>query len=127
MVVWYIVFGVIGGIIGGMGMGGGTLLIPLLVIFGGVEQGLAQGMNLLSFVPMSGVSLAVHAKQGLIKANDVLFLIIPALITSVAGAILANAVKGEILGKFFGVFLLCLGVYFLFITLKNNEKTEKQG
>ena len=34
----YIVFGIIGGIFGGMGMGGGTLLIPLLSIFLGLEE-----------------------------------------------------------------------------------------
>ena len=49
----FLVCGVCGGVLGGMGMGGGTLLIPLLTIFCGVEQGIAQGVNLLSFLPMS--------------------------------------------------------------------------
>ena len=31
-IVLLIVFGLIGGLLGGMGMGGGTLLIPLLTI-----------------------------------------------------------------------------------------------
>ena len=30
---WYAVAGVLGGVLGGMGMGGGTVLIPLLSIF----------------------------------------------------------------------------------------------
>ena len=32
MKVLFIVFGIIGGLLGGMGMGGGTLLIPLLTL-----------------------------------------------------------------------------------------------
>ena len=36
--VWYAVAGILGGILGGMGMGGGTVLIPLLTLFYGVGQ-----------------------------------------------------------------------------------------
>ena len=54
----------LGGIIGGMGMGGGTLLIPLLTLAAGVEQHLAQAINLMSFVPMSIVALIIHKKNG---------------------------------------------------------------
>ncbi|MGB9679340.1 MAG: sulfite exporter TauE/SafE family protein, partial [Thermoanaerobacteraceae bacterium] len=41
--------GILSGIIGGMGLGGGTILIPALTIFAGIEQHLAQSINLLSF------------------------------------------------------------------------------
>ena len=127
MVIWYIVFGLLGGVVGGMGMGGGTLLIPLLVIFGGVAQGLSQGINLLSFIPMSGVSLFINYKQGLLRLQDVLFIIIPAVLTSVGGAILANLIKPEELQKFFGIFLLLLGVIFLQTSLKNTQNNQKKG
>ena len=59
--------GVIGGIIGGMGMGGGTLLIPLLCIFFAFTHTLVLGSNfhhltLLCFVSkiMSIVSLIIY-------------------------------------------------------------------
>ena len=44
-----ILLGFIGGIPAGMGMGGGTVTIPLLTLFGGVEQKIAQSANLFSF------------------------------------------------------------------------------
>ena len=53
----YLILGLIGGIPAGMGMGGGTLTIPLLTVFGGVEQKIAQCANLFSFLPMSGFAL----------------------------------------------------------------------
>lgn len=127
MVVWFVIFGLLGGIIGGMGMGGGTLLIPLLVIFGEVAQGLAQGINLLSFIPMSGVSLFINCKQRLVKGKDIIFIIIPAVLTSVAGAFLANQVDTKSLQKYFGIFLVILGVFFLQNTLKSNKKSENKG
>lgn len=41
--------GIISGVVSGMGMGGGTLLIPILTIFFHFNQQLAQGINLLAF------------------------------------------------------------------------------
>lgn len=41
------------GLLGGMGMGGGTILIPALTIFLGVEQHAAQAANLIAFLPMA--------------------------------------------------------------------------
>ena len=38
----YLLLGFLGGIPAGMGMGGGTVTIPLLVLVGGVEQKIAQ-------------------------------------------------------------------------------------
>ena len=45
MEVLFIVFGIIGGLLGGMGMGGGTLLIPLLTLGLDVPQQTAQLLN----------------------------------------------------------------------------------
>lgn len=47
-----LVSGFVSGLLGGMGMGGGTLLIPVLTIFFSVPQKIAQSTNLLAFLPM---------------------------------------------------------------------------
>ena len=70
----YFLCGILGGVLGGMGMGGGTVLIPLLTIFCGVEQGAAQGVNLLSFLPMS--LLAAHLPAVVLKKGFGVFLIV---------------------------------------------------
>lgn len=124
MVVWYIVFGIFGGVVAGMGMGGGTLLIPLLVIFASVPQSLAQGINLLSFIPSSAIGVFINTKQGLIEGRDLAFIICPAVLTAVGGSFLANVVDGKILTRFFGIFLVLLGVIFLQNTLKNSKENE---
>ena len=59
MVIWLIISGVLGGLLGGMGMGGGTLLIPLLTIFCGLNQHLAQAINLIAFIPMAVVAVMI--------------------------------------------------------------------
>ena len=62
----YLILGFVGGIPAGMGMGGGTLTIPLLTLLGGVEQKIAQSANLFSFLPMSIGALKTHEKNGLL-------------------------------------------------------------
>lgn len=110
---FYVFFfsGLAGGILGGMGMGGGTALIPLLTIFCGVEQGAAQGVNLLSFLPMSLIALSVHAKNGLLKKEGLLPLVLPALVFSALFALLAAYLPSAILKKGFGAFLTALSFF----------------
>ena len=56
---WYGIAGVLSGVLGGMGMGGGTLLIPLLSLFYSVGQHTSQAVNLISFIPMAIVALII--------------------------------------------------------------------
>lgn len=104
------VSGIAAGILGGMGMGGGTILIPLLTIFFNVGQKEAQAINLVAFIPMAMVSLAIHIKNKRVKKEGLLWIIVPAVLTSVGGGFAAQAVNGEVLKRIFGGFLLLLSV-----------------
>ena len=64
---WLFLAGLVSGIVGGMGMGGGTLLIPILTIFLSFKQKSAQAINLLVFIPMSLVALVIHIKNKFVK------------------------------------------------------------
>ncbi len=114
----YLILGLFGGIPAGMGMGGGTVTIPLLVLFTGVEQRLAQSANLFAFLPMSLVALKRHADNGLLKTKGLLWSILPALLLSAAGALLATSLPSALLRKAFGVFLTGLAL-FSFFSLKD--------
>lgn len=104
----FAVCGFLGGILGGMGMGGGTALIPLLTIFCGVQQNVAQGLNLLSFLPMSLFALTVHAKNGLLVKDKIWWIVLPALVFSVLGSLCAAFLPARALRSGFGVFLIVL-------------------
>ena len=116
--------GIAGGILGGMGMGGGTLLIPLLTAVCGVKQSMAQGVNLLSFLPMSAVALTVHARSGLLKKEGLAFLMVPALVFSALSSLAAAHLPEGVLAKGFGFFLIILSIY-QFITALHMKKTNK--
>ena len=71
-IVWLILAGAAGGIIAGMGMGGGTLTIPILTLALDVEQKTAQSVNLIAFVVMSAPVLAIHVKNRLVDFPSLL-------------------------------------------------------
>lgn len=103
--------GLAGGVLGGMGMGGGTVLIPILTMFCGVPQHLAQSVNLLSFLPMAALSLRVHACGGLLDARGTPWMIVPAAVLSFLGAAFVQNVSAGALRAGFGIFLCLLSLY----------------
>ena len=93
----YVLLGFIGGIPAGMGMGGGTVTIPLLVLVGGVGQKAAQCANLLSFLPMSVSALKMHAENKLLQTQGVVWIILPALMVSFFGVWLTAVLPADVL------------------------------
>lgn len=120
-----ILFGFLSGIIGGMGMGGGTLLVPLLS-FLDLEQKTIQSINLVSFVPMCCVALGFHAHNKLIKPANVLWIIIPAVLSAVGGAFCATIADNKILRLCFAVFLISIGLWQLVVAIKFEVRQRKQ-
>ncbi len=122
----YFLCGIAGGLLGGMGMGGGTLLIPLLTLFLGAEQGVAQGLNLLSFLPMSAVALGVHLREGRLEKKGLVLLILPALVFSGLSALFAASIPSPLLRKGFGLFLLLLSAFPFASSLRREKRNEKK-
>lgn len=128
---YFILAGILGGILAGMGMGGGTLTLPLLVLVMGVGQLTAQFANLIAFLPSGTIALGVHAKNGLVKTDNLLYLLIPALVTCAVASLFATKIEGDILKKLFGGFLCAVAVGSLaFKTfgsfLQNGRKKKNQ-
>lgn len=111
MIYLLILYGLIGGILGGMGMGGGTLLIPLLTLLGGLSQLESQGINLISFTIMAIISIIIHAKNKLIEFKVALPIILSGVVFSLLGSLLASSINTLTLKSLFGVFLVALGLF----------------
>ncbi|MDE7076244.1 MAG: sulfite exporter TauE/SafE family protein [Clostridia bacterium] len=118
----YLAVGLLAGILGGMGMGGGTILIPALTIFLGVNQHVAQATNVIAFLPMAALVLPAHKKNGLLRTDDVWEIVIPALITTVLAGFIMAALPTDVLKKLFGIFLVSLAVKQLFSLVTSFQK-----
>ncbi len=115
----YLLAGAIGGVFGGMGMGGGTLLIPLLTIFFSVEQKTAQAINLISFIPMALMALRIHLKNKLVDFKGILYIIVPAVAFGILGSLIAKKIGSGVLHRCFGAFLILLAAFQLYTFIKD--------
>jgi hypothetical protein len=104
------IIGILGGIVAGMGMGGGTLLIPLLTLFLGFNQKEAQTLTLVSFVCMAGIVIFIHIKNKLIDFKTAIWFVLLGLPASVATAFVVQGMGGNLLKILFGIFLISLSI-----------------
>ncbi|MGN8969472.1 TSUP family transporter [Intestinimonas sp. HCP28S3_D6] len=102
------------GVLSGFGVGGGTLLLLYLTAFAGVEQHLAQGINLVYFVPAAAAALPNHIKNGYVDRSAALPAILSGLATAGLCAWVASGLDTGLLRRCFGVFLLVVGLRELF-------------
>lgn len=118
-----IIIGFCSGIISGMGIGGGAILIPALILLQNIEQQTAQGINLLYFLPTAIVSLIVHIKNKNVLLRTALILGISGVLGAVGGSFLAVKLSGDLLRRLFGGFLLLIGIYEVYkgIRLRNHN------
>lgn len=98
------------GILSACGVGGGTLLLVYLTAFAGVEQSLAQGINLLYFLPAAALALPSHVKNGYVDKTCLLPAIGAGLAAAVLGAFLATGLEENLLRPLFGLFLVVIGL-----------------
>jgi uncharacterized protein len=102
--------GLIAGLISGMlGVGGGTISIPAMVLLLGVEQHTAQGVSLGAMLFTALVGAFIHYRQGNVKSSAVLLIAPSAVAFSLLGAWAAGQVTAEWLTRAFAIFLLLIG------------------
>lgn len=105
-----IIIGFLSGIISGMGIGGGAILIPALILISAIEQKLAQGINLVYFLPTAVFALIVHIKNKRVVINTALIIGICGVLGAVIGSVTAMNLNNELLRKMFGIFLGLIGI-----------------
>ena len=113
---WFIaaLAGAASGVLSGFGVGGGSLLLIYMTTFAGVPQTLAQGVNLLYFLPTAATALPAHLKNGYVEKGALLPAIAAGLVCSALTAWAATALDVEVLRKCFGGFLILIGLRELF-------------
>lgn len=89
------------GIISAMGIGGGTILIPFLVLIANIEQIQAQGINLIVFIPVASLALLVHKKEGNLETKYTKKIVPTGVVAAIIGSLLALKVDQDRLSTFF--------------------------
>ena len=108
------VAGTAAGVLSGFGVGGGTLLLLYMTSLAGVPQDLAQGINLLYFLPTAATALPAHFKNGFVDKKTAVPAILAGLAGTAAAAWAATALDVALLRRCFGGFLIVIGLRELF-------------
>jgi uncharacterized membrane protein YfcA len=109
--IWAILIGTAGGLLAGMlGVGGGILFVPGLVIFVGLTQHEAEATSLLAIIPVAIVGTYSQDRYGNVRRADALLLGGLSVAGAAAGVVLANALSGRLLRDLFAAFMLIVAV-----------------
>jgi hypothetical protein len=94
---------------GMMGVGGGTVMVPPMVLLAGMTQQLAQGTALLAMIPVGIAGAWTHYKLGNVKMDVAPGLAVGAVAGSYFGGAAANMLPEIALRYIFAVVLIWLG------------------
>lgn len=123
---------VVGGLAAGvtssvLGIGGGTVMVPLMALGFGYGQQVAQGTSLAVIVPTAVVGAASHARNGYTDWRLGLQLGVSALLGSWVGSQVAVALDPVLLARLFGVLQLVVGVLMLRGTRRDRAAPRSPG
>lgn len=117
--------GVAGGVIAGLlGVGGGVLFVPGLVIFLGLDQHAAEATSLLAIVPVAVVGAWRQSRYGNVRQDDGVRLGLLSVAGAAAGVALANALSGPVLRDSFAVLILFVAAQLVRRTLAGDRDEQ---
>ena len=103
---------------GMMGVGGGTVMIPPMVLLAGMDQHLAQGTSLLAMVPVGLSGALTHYRLSNVQADIVLGLAAGSIAGSYLGGTAANFLPEFYLRLLFASLLVWTGLRYAGVTKK---------
>ncbi|MDP2653622.1 MAG: sulfite exporter TauE/SafE family protein [Candidatus Omnitrophota bacterium] len=112
----YLLIGLLGGVFSGaFGIGGGTIMVPALVLLMGMGQHQAQGTTLaVLMVPVSILAVLQYYHAGHVKVAAAMTMALGFVFGALAGAYVIQNVSDANLKRAFGLFLVAVGAKMIF-------------
>ena len=110
------------GFLGGLGVGGGSLLVLWLTEVLAMDQRMAQGINLLFFLPAALLSAWLHSRNGQVDKKVAW----PAMAAGAAAAALCAWISAgldlSLLRKLFGGLMTATGIRELYLCYRQRKE-----
>ncbi len=120
-----ILIGLCGGIVAGLlGVGGGVLFVPGLVIFLGLGQHQAEATSLLAIVPVAAVGTFKQDGYGNVHRSDALLIGLLSVAGAAAGVALANALSGTALRVGFALLMVLVAIQLVRKAMRPTDDEE---
>jgi len=117
-IILYILVGIIAGTLSGLvGIGGGIIIVPLLVILFGLTEHQAQGTSLaILSIPVCIVAAWSYYKSGYVNLPIAAFVALGFVVGGLLGPKIALPLPDETLRKLFAIVLMAIAIYMFFLS-----------
>ncbi len=122
-----VIVGLAAGFLSGLiGIGGGVIIVPALVLFLGFSQKAAQGTSLgILLLPVGILAALQYYKQGYINVNYVLVVAVAFIAGGFLGSKIALSMDDAKVKKLFAIILMLIAIKMLFFD-RSGSKEQKQ-
>ena len=116
IVIILIIIGLLAGLLSGLvGVGGGILMIPLLIMFLGFTQHQAQGTALFAMLPPIGILAAMnYYKQGFVKWEYAVVIAFAFVAGGYLGSKISLSLSPQMVRRLFGLIMLIGAIKLIF-------------
>ena len=109
-----VAIGIATGLLAGLlGVGGGVLLVPAVVLFLGFDQHVAQGTSLVVIIPAAVTGTWTHLRAKRLDLRDAALLAAGGIAGAAIGSVFALSMDDALLRRLFAAFLLAIAVRIL--------------
>lgn len=125
-----VVLGVITGLLSGaLGIGGGIVVVPALVLLFGMTQKGAQGLSLAMIIPLSIIGAWQYWRYGHLQmtGSRPILLCAGAVAGALLGSMLADRLPAPILRRFFAVVMMIIAIRMLWSDSKPAAQTSRSS
>ena len=108
--------GLAAGVLGGLlGIGGGLVIVPALVLGLGLDQKTATGTSLFALLwPVGALGVREYWRRGELRIDLGAWIAVGLVLGILVGALMTRPMSAAQLKRGYGVFLLAVGLYYLF-------------
>jgi uncharacterized membrane protein YfcA len=92
------------------GVGGGTIIVPLLILWFGFEEHVATGTSLASIAVIAALGVAAHGAYGNVDVGKGLLVGLPAVAGVVIGTSLQQRLSGRAVSLLFAGLLVVVAI-----------------
>ena len=111
----FVVIGLFAGILSGLvGVGGGVVIVPALVMLYGFTQHTAQGTTLgVLILPVGFLAAYTYYQKGYVNVGAALLICLGFVLGGLIGAKIATSISSVALKRVFGVVMVAMGIRML--------------
>ena len=115
---WFVIIisGILAGFFSGMfGVGGGSVIVPMLTYFTNMNHFMAQGISLGALLaPVSLLAMLKYHQNGYYRTKEIFIIALCIIVFSYFGAKFSLSLKMKTVQKLFGIMLIVTGVHMTF-------------